>query len=333
MLTLLERLADSGPVVLLVEDAHWADGSSRNLLEFLISQQRTLRGVLIVVTFRSDELHRSHPLRPQLAELARMDWVRRIELPRLSQRETGELAARVLGHEPDPDLAARLYARSQGNPLFAEELVHSPDLDGELPESLRDLLLGTVHRLPDATRVVLGVASAGIEPYHPRLLAAVSGRGDDELTSALRPAVAGNVLLASRDGYVYRHALIRDAVNDDLLPGEDERLHARYAAALDADPALAPPGQAVIQAAHHWYWSRDSARALSGAWQAAAQAEQSVAYAERLALLDRVLRLWDEVPDAASRIGTGYLDVLEDAIRAADLDGTTSAGWCSARHC
>jgi len=123
----------------------------------------------------------------------------------------------------------RLHERSEGNPLFAEELIRCADLDRDLPESLRDLLLGTVQRLPDATREVLRVASSGIEPYGHASLAAVTGLGEDALTAALRPAVMANVLIASADGYSYRHALICEAVNGDLLPGEDERQHAQTA--------------------------------------------------------------------------------------------------------
>ena len=326
MLTLLGRLAESGPVIVLVEDAHWADESTRGLLAFLIGQQRELPGTLIAVTFRSDELHRTHPLRPMLAELARIGWVRRMELPRLTRRETAELASQILGREPDPDLVARLYARSEGNPLFAEELIHCADLDRDLPESLRDLLLGTVQRLPDSTREVLRVASSGIEPYGHGLLAVVSGLTEEEALAALRPAVMANVLLASADGYSFRHALIREAVSGDLLPGEDERQHARYAAAIDADPSLAGPGRAAIEAAHHWYWARNAGRALSGAWRAAAQVTQSVAHAERLALLSRVLRLWDQVPDAAERTGTDRAGVLEQAMLTAELAGDDQRG-------
>jgi len=326
MLTLLGRLAESGPVIVLVEDAHWADESTRGLLAFLIGQQRELPGTLIAVTFRSDELHRTHPLRPVLAELARIGWVQRMELPRLTRRETAELASQILEREPDPDLAARLYARSEGNPLFAEELIHGGDLDRDLPESLRDLLLGTVQRLPDATGEVLRVASSGIEPYGHGLLAVVSGLAEEEARAVLRPAVMANVLLASPEGYSFRHALIREAVNGDLLPGEDERQHARYAAAIDADPSLAAPGRAAIEAAHHWYWARDAGRALSGAWQAAALLAPSVAHAERLALLSRVLRLWDQVPGAAERTGTDRAGVLEQAMLTAELAGDDQRG-------
>jgi DNA-binding CsgD family transcriptional regulator len=326
ILGLLGRLGESRPVLLIIEDAHWADESTRNLLAFLIRQQRELAGVLILVTFRSDELHRTHSLRPALAELARIEWVQRLELPRLSRRETAELAARMLGQRPDPALAARLYERSEGNPLFAEELVRCRDLKSDLPESLRDLLLGTVQRLPESTRAVLRVASTGIGPYGPALLGAVTGLDEDGLASALRPAVTANVLLAAVDGYSYRHALICEAVNDDLLPGEDERQHGRYAAAIDADPSLAGPGRAAIEAAQHWYWAGNADRALAGAWRAAAEATQSVAHAERLALLSRVLQLWDQVPDAAQRTGADRCDVLVQAMLTAELAGDDQRG-------
>jgi DNA-binding CsgD family transcriptional regulator/tetratricopeptide (TPR) repeat protein len=329
--TLLGHLAEagSGPVVLVIEDAHWADESTRNLLTYLIGQQRALRGVLIAVTFRSDELHRTHPLRPLLAELARIEWVQRMDLPRLTRGETEELAAGLQGHEPGPELAARLFERSEGNPLFAEELLSSPDLNTStrgLPESLRDLLLAAVARLPEPTRDVLQVASAGLDPNGHDLLSAVTRLDGEELARALRPAVAANVLLATRNGYSFRHALIKEAVYDDLLPGEGERLHARFAAALEADPSLVEPGRAAIEAAHHWYEARDAARALTSAWPAAAQAGRSVAYAERLALLGRVLALWDQVPDAAQRIGTDRPGVLEEAVGTADLAGDDQRG-------
>jgi AAA ATPase domain len=97
VLALFEHLAESGPLVVVIEDAHWSDRSTRDLLAFLVGNQRALDGVLIVVTFRSDELHRGHPLRPLLAELDRLDWVQRLALRGLARRQAGELMARVLG--------------------------------------------------------------------------------------------------------------------------------------------------------------------------------------------------------------------------------------------
>ncbi len=223
MLALLERLAESGPVVLLIEDAHWADRSTRDLLAFLVSRQQILDGVLIIVTYRSDEMHRTHPVRPLLAELGRLSWVERMELPRLDRRHADELVARILGREPEPSLADDVYRRAEGNPLFVEELLCS-DCDSGLaagvPASLRDLLLVSVRRLPDETQEVLRAASAGGQHIRHALLAAVTGLDDDVLTRALRPAVAANVLTADAQGYAFRHGLIREAILDDLMPGD-----------------------------------------------------------------------------------------------------------------
>src|SRR5215831_985192 len=135
VLRALEHLTRHSPVVLVIEDAHWADRSSRDLLTFLIGNQRSLSGLLIVVTYRSDELHRTHPLRPLLATLDRIAWVERIELPRLTRDDTDELAVRILGREPAADLTEALYHRSEGNPLFVEALLCCDGgLSAELPE-------------------------------------------------------------------------------------------------------------------------------------------------------------------------------------------------------
>ena len=138
--------------------------------------------------------------------------------------------------------------------------------------------------------------------------------------------MTANVLHPSGDGYAFRHELIREAVHDDLLPGEHGRLHSRFAEAIDADPALVPPGRAAIEMAHHWHSAHDSAWALIGAWRAAAQAGRAVAAAERLSLLARVLELWDQVPDAAERIDADHVRVLEEAVAAAHDAGEFERG-------
>src|SRR5262249_54999395 len=127
-------------------------------------------------------------------------------------------------------------------------------------------------------------------------------------------------------GYHFRHDLIREAVHEALLPGEHGRVHSRFAEAIDADPALVPPGRAAIEMAHHWHSAHDSAWALIGAWRAAAQAGRAVAAAERLSLLARVLELWDQVPDAAEGIEAGHAHVLEEAVAAAHDAGEFERG-------
>jgi len=328
VLGLLERLADDEPVVLVVEDAHWADRSTRDLLAFLVGRQQVLDGVLIIVTYRSDELHRTHPLRPLLAELGRLGWVDRMDLPRLDRRHADELVARILGREPEPSLADQVYLRAEGNPLFVEELLCDcgNGVTTVLPESLRDLLLIAMQRLPDETQEVLRTASAGGQRNGHALLMAVTGLPDDALSRALRPAVEANVLTADADGYAFRHGLIREAVLDDLLPGDHTRLHTRFAEALRADPGLVPPGRAVIEQAHHWYAAHDTVGALVSSWRGAAEAGQALAPAEQLTLLARVLELWDKVPDAEQRIGASHLSVLEHAATVARAAGENERG-------
>ena len=325
-LTLLERLALQQPLVLVVEDAHWADRSSRDLIAFLIGYQRALANVLILVTFRSDELHRTHPLRPLLAELTRIDWVERTELPRLSRGQAEELAAAILGDFPDRGLTDALYERAEGNPLFTEELLACPDGCALIPDSLLDLLQQAVRRLPDDTQEVLRIASAASGATSHTLLARVTGRTEDELTTAIRPAVTGKVLVTSADGYAFRHALIREAVHEDLLPGEHSQVHTKFALAIDADPELVGDGRAGMEKAHHWYAAHNTTWALISAWQASVEACRSVAHAERLVLLARVLELWDQVPDAAKSIGADHVRVLEESATAARDAGEHKRG-------
>ncbi len=326
VLVLLEQLADAGPVVMVIEDAHWADRSTRDLLAFLIRNQRALDGLLIVVIYRSDELHRSHPLRPLLAELDRVGWVTRMELGRLSRADTGELVAGLLGREPGEDVLETVYRRTEGNPLFVEALLGEGELGSGLPESLRDLLVAGVRRLPEDTQELVRVASAGGERVGHALLAAVTGLDNAGLARGLRPAVAANVLLTDSDGFVFRHALIREAMHDELLPGEGSQLHSRFAEAIGADPALVPPGRAAAEQAHHWYSAHDTTWALISAWQAAEESGHALAYAEQLAMLSRVLELWEQVPDAEQRIGASKAAVLEAAVRAAELAGEFDRG-------
>jgi len=315
LLTLLERLgeADARPVALVIEDAHWADPSSRDLISFLVRNQQTAPASLIAITYRSDELDRTHPLRHLLAELDRLPWVRRLELSRLRKREVTAQARAILGREPAAELVDEIYRRSDGNPLFAEALLAHDGQD--LPESLSDLLLSRARRLPEQTQHVLRTAAAGGARVGHALLAGVAGLDDAALTQALRPAVDANLLVVDGDTYGFRHALIQEAVHGDLLPGERIALHTRYGEALEGDATALP------ELAHHWYAAHDGARALAAAWRAAVDAGRSLAYAEQLRMLTRVLELWDAVPDAAERIGADRATVLHGAVGAAHWAG------------
>ena len=137
----LAGLAERQPVLLIVEDVHWIDRSSRDLLAFLVRNARR-DAIALVVTYRPDELHRGHPMRPFLVELERSGRGQRVELEALARSEVAEQLQAIAGHVPDGGVIDRIFRRSEGNPFYAEELLASAqDGGGQLPASLRDTLL------------------------------------------------------------------------------------------------------------------------------------------------------------------------------------------------
>ena len=325
LLSLLEALADQRPLVVVVEDVHWADQLTYDLLGFLVRNLQHAR-MLLVLTFRSDELDRRSLLRQWLAGLGRMEGVTRLELPRLSSDHVAVQLEGILGRPPGPALTDAVYQRGGGLPLFTESLV-SPDgtLSTGLPWSLRDLLLASVKDLPGPAQEVLRVAAVGGARVGHALLAAVTGLDDAALTAALRPAAAAAVIVGDADGYAFRHELIREAVLDDLLAGERIPAHARFAAALAADPSLSP-GTAAIQVAVHWRGAQQHERALAAAWQAAAEAGTAFAYAEQLTMLEQVLDVWSQVPGPDRITGADHAEVQELAADAARWAGVPERG-------
>ncbi|MFE0106248.1 AAA family ATPase [Streptomyces sp. NPDC059009] len=298
---LLERLAADRTLVVVLEDLHWADTSTRHLLAYLF---RTLRGgrLVLLATYRADDVHRRHPLRPLLAELDRLRTVRRIELARFTRDEVARQMAGILDAEPAPKLVDDVFHRSDGNAFFVEELAVATGSEGNcasLTDSLRDLLLVRVEALSEDTQRVARFVAEGGSTVEYALLAAVAGLSEDDLIEALRAAVGANILLASEDGdgYRFRHSLVREAVSDDLLPGERSRINRRFAGVLEADPALVAADQRAARLATYWYHAHDAAKALPAVLGASVEARRRHAYAEQLRLLERAMELWDDAPE------------------------------------
>ncbi|MGW1589140.1 helix-turn-helix transcriptional regulator [Streptomyces sp. NPDC002386] len=296
---LLERAAAERTVVLVLEDLHWADASTRHLLAYLFRTLRTGH-LLVLATYRADDIHRRHPLRPLLAELDRLRTVRRLELARFTREEVARQIAGILATEPDPAQVDAIFERSDGNAFFVEELAVAAceDCCTGLSDSLRDLLLVRVEKLPESAQRVARIVAEGGSTVEYRLIAAVARFTEDDLIEALRAAVGANILTATPDGdgYRFRHALVREAVADDLLPGERSRLNRRYAEALEADPSLVPAGARVMRLASYWYHAHDPAKALPTVLEASVVARRRHAYTEQLRLLERAMELWDTVP-------------------------------------
>jgi ATP/maltotriose-dependent transcriptional regulator MalT len=307
LLGMVERLAAERPLVLAVEDLHWADRSTLDLLAFLVPSLSEA-AVVLVATYRSDELGRRHPLRPWLAGLGRHASVERLELARLDRDELGDLLAGILGTAPAAQLVDEVLARSEGNPFFAEELLAAGPAGSPqaLPATVHDLLADRVEALSGQGQHVLRVAAVAGRRVSHGLLAAACGLDQAELLPALRETVEHHVLVPDVDdeAYAFRHALLREVVQADLLPGERSQLHATLARSLAAHPELAggTPAETAAELATHWYESHDLARALAAAVAAGAAAEQGLAFAEAQHHLERALELWSRAPEAAAEL-------------------------------
>src|SRR5208282_4165971 len=230
---ILDRMAARQPVLLVIEDAHWADASTRHVLLYLV---RNLRApVCLVVTYRLEELQERYPLRLLLSELHRSSRCERIILDPLTRSELGELLGTILGHPAAGATINEIMDRAEGNPFYAEELLAARDSATGLPGELRGLLLARVERLSRDARPVLGAVAAGTRLPHD-LLAAVTAYDEERLSECLLAAVQHHVLDAVGDagGWSdgFGHVLVREAVYDDMLPGERHRMHARLATIL-----------------------------------------------------------------------------------------------------
>ncbi|GAA1341478.1 helix-turn-helix transcriptional regulator [Saccharothrix algeriensis] len=326
----LGELAAERPVLLVLEDLHWADASTRHLLSFLFSRLRSQR-LLVVGTYRSDDLHRSHPLRPLLNELVRLPAVQRLDLAPLSAIDARSFVAALADDLPD-DVVLEVAERSEGNPFFAEELIAVATSGTGIPWTLAEVLLARIERLSPAAQHVVRVASVGGRSVRHDLLREVAGADDVALDEALREAVQHHVLLVGRNEvYTFRHALLREAVHGDLLPGERVRLHSAYAAAYAARIAATSDRGAAAALAHHSLESHDLARALRAGVDAAQEAQAAGAPAEALRHLEQALQLWQAVPAADRPAGVTELVLLRRASWAAGTAGQPERAIAFAR--
>jgi DNA-binding CsgD family transcriptional regulator/tetratricopeptide (TPR) repeat protein len=324
VLGLLAELAEGHPVLLILEDLHWADRSTRDLITFL-SRVLHRERVAVVATYRTDDLHRRHPLRPVVAELLRLPSVASIELGPLGYADMADHLTALAGRPLDPAALHRMVARAEGNPYYAEELLAAVapgrpggtgaalgggalgggGLGGEvLPSGLAALLLARVEQLPSAAQQALRAAAVGGRRVDDDIVRAASGLAGPEYEEAIRDCVAQQLLVpGGADGYMFRHALIREALYTDLLPGERTRLHARFAELLaDPDRLATVPGSAA-ELAHHCLASHDIAGAFAASVRAGQESERLAAPAEAHRHYDAALALWERVSEPEELAG------------------------------
>ena len=288
----LAELGREAPLLLMIEDLHWADRSTCDLLSYLFTRGFGVP-VSVVATYRSDDLHRRHPLRTIAAGWSRLPGVSRLELDRLPDDRMSELVAAL---RPEPLTAADLATvldRAEGNAFFAEELVAAVGSTA-MPRDLAGLLLLRLDSLDADARLVVRAASAGGRSVRDPVLTAVTGLPPERFEAAVRSAVEYLVLVAEEDGYRFRHSMLSEAVHEDLMPGERRRLHAAYVSALRAQPGRG----SAADLARHALAAEDSGTAFSASVQAGDEAttaggpdEAARHYALALDLLDSGLRL------------------------------------------
>jgi DNA-binding CsgD family transcriptional regulator/tetratricopeptide (TPR) repeat protein len=320
-LALLTERAAAAPVLLVLEDLHWADTSTLDLTVFLAHNLGS-RPVLLLATYRADE--------PSSAERMRRlaDRVRRsgsAVLLNLGPLEPDELSA-LLAARTDGPLPTRLtneiVARAEGNPFFAEELLAAADDPSrELPRGLRELLLQRMARLDRRTQDLLRVAAAAGRDVAYPLLRAVTALAERDVRESLRRAVDHGILVADQatGSFCFRHALLAEAIYATILPGEREELHAKLAEEL-ARTGAASAGEL----APHWEAAGRRTDALTASIDAAREAEAVFGLAEALAHIERTLTLWDAVPDAADLVGLDVSELCGWAARLASQVGAST---------
>jgi DNA-binding CsgD family transcriptional regulator/tetratricopeptide (TPR) repeat protein len=317
-LALLADRAEAAPVLLVLEDLHWADTSTLDLLVFLAHNVDDRR-LLLLGTYRADELSSAERVRRLADGVRRSGAALVLELGPLADDELTALLA-VHGDHPAGALTDAIVARAEGNPFFAEELLAAADVgDGEFPRGLRDLFLQRMSRLDDRTRGLLRLAAAAGRDVSYALLRAAPDLPEGEVRESLRLAVEHGVLVADQasGSFRFRHALLAEATYATILPGEREELHARLAEELERTGAAGP-----AELAPHWAAAGRTSEAFVASVEAAREAEAVFGLAEAVRHLERALTLWDALPNAAQLAG---LDLAELCTRTAELASEVGA--------
>jgi DNA-binding CsgD family transcriptional regulator/tetratricopeptide (TPR) repeat protein len=306
--TLFEHFGAIRPLVIVIEDLHWADPATLDFLRFA-TRVLTRAPVLFALTFRSDDVGRRHPLRPFLAELERNRRVERITVNRLTRDEVREQVGLIRGSMPSADELTSTFDRSEGVPFFVEQLIGCDD--GGVPATLHELLLGRYEALSDSAQHFLRTLAAGGARVDHSVLMEVCDWPESELEAYAREAIDANLIVVDGAGYAFRHALVRDAIDAELLPGESSRTHAAYAEALSARgiDSTERAGRAVA-ISFHWMEAHVLDRAFAASLEAMALSTAGFAFASAAQMGERALELWDRVADPSAGAAFDHVELL-----------------------
>jgi DNA-binding CsgD family transcriptional regulator/tetratricopeptide (TPR) repeat protein len=339
VLDLIGELSDERPLVLVLEDLHWADRSSLDLLLFLVQdlcQERDLlrdlprERIMIVLSWRTDEAVDGSARADALADLERLQCVEPLRLRSLPRDQLSAILRAVTPTAIPAQRTDDIIRRSAGNPLFAQELLAAGPRStgsGATPLTCREVVLRRARRLSaDAEKAVRALAVLG-RPADHDLLAEVADLAPAALATALREALNQRILRREREGELvtFRHPLGQEAVYDDVLPSERLELHRRSAEALDRREAEGRPSAlGVAELAHHWQEAQVWAKALPSAIEAARAAAVVTGFAEAYAQYRRALDAWGHVPDAIAVAGVTLAGLQQEAAESAHWAGATT---------
>jgi tetratricopeptide (TPR) repeat protein len=323
-LALLRAVASDRCTLIVIEDAQWADRSSRDFLRFLVPKLRSER-LAIVMTVRDEQPHsdaamrkRTRAIRLVFSELQRDAKVSRIDLRRLGKDAVASMLQELLGHAPPSALLETTYARGQGNPFYTEALASAGEAEGRtLPPELRDVLLLAVDDLSPPARDVVQVIAVIGRPVTPAVLKAAVDQPERRLLSAIRETIEHDVVTSDADTLRFRHALLGEAIYDELNAAERSTLHADVAAALLAGPDPVNPAEL----GRHWETAGEPVPALRAFYEAGLANSAVSAYSEALRVLEHAVELWDRCSPEQADVPFDRVDILARAAEAARWTG------------
>lgn len=320
----LRALTAQRRTLVLIEDAHWADRSSRDFLRFVVPKLRSEQ-LAIVVTMRDQAQHgdsamrkRAKTMRIVLTELQHAPRVSRIHLSRLTKDDVTTMLRGLVGHPPPAELVETVWARGQGNPFYTEALTAGAGDDGRaLPPELREVLLLPMDDLSPPARDIIRIIAVAGRPVSPSLIGAAVALSDEGLLSALSEAIDHDVLVSDAESFRFRHALLGEAVYNELNAAERTALHGRLAAALDAGAESPNPAEL----GRHWEAAGRLGPALRAYFDAGLANSDVSAYSEALGHLEHALELWDRAQPVHESVPFDRADILGKAAEAARLTG------------
>jgi class 3 adenylate cyclase len=326
MLALLRIPAQETGLLVVIEDLHWADASTRELLDYL-TRRLPLARILVLGTYRREELHRRHPLLPMIQNWRRANSVTVVDLEPLSPKRVAEMVSAIFDEPTRDDTRDFLHARTEGNPFVLEEMLKAALDRGDIfrtetgwdrkalsemgiPATVRDTILLRLDRLTEEQIAILRSASVLGADFRYRVLVALSGREELAVQSAVEACVQQQLVTEEAGHYRFRHALTREAVYEDMIAPHREALHSQAA------DILAESGAPAVEITFHLLSAQRGDEALPLCLQAAAEAEAACAHRDAISLYLRALPFVDEPrlkAEVTCRLGAAYQEVGESA--------------------